>query len=619
MREIPIAPPVNRLPLAVAVFACLVVTGPVLGQEFEPTWESLNQRETPEWFRDAKLGIFIHWGVYSVPAYCHPSTYAEWYYWWLTTNSHDGFVTQFHNRVYGEDFEYQQFAPMFRAELWDPAQWAALFKRAGARYVVLVSKHHDGYAMWPSEHASAVRGYPWNAAEVGPRRDIAGELTEAVRAEGLRMGFYYSFMEWMNPLYAESPERYVEEMMIPQIRDLVTRYRPTIFWPDGEWDHPDTLWRSTEILKWLYDNADDPGFVVNDRWGQATRGQVGDFYTTEYGNIGGGSPGLAESGKPFEECRGIGHSFALNRLETVDSYLSREALVRLFVQVVAAGGNLLLNIGPAADGCIPVIQQDRLVGLGEWLGVNGESIYGTRPSRFGRLPWGCSTTKGNTVYLHVFDWPEDGRLVVPGLETPIQRAYLLHEEGRPILPFEQDPGADVVVDLWGRLPFYPVSVVALELTGPPVVDLSVRPTASGALVLTAGSAQTTGSLQVEARGEPTEYEGLDEGSNLGYWLDAASTATWQARVEPGATYRVRLEYACEPGNEGGRFEVRVGDAVLEARIPQATGSWVDYRWLDLGEVTVGGSVPASVSIRATELPQGKALMNLRRLVLAPES
>lgn len=602
------------------LLGCLALAAPISAQEFEPTWESLNARETPEWFRDAKLGIFIHWGVYSVPSYCHPSTYAEWYYNWLVTGSHDGFVTRFHNENYGEDFTYQQFAPLFRAELWDPAQWAALFKRAGAKYVVLVSKHHDGYAMWPSEHASAVRGYPWNAAEVGPGRDIAGELTEAVRAEGLKMGFYYSFMEWMNPLYAESPERYVEEMMIPQIQDLVTRYRPTIFWPDGEWDHPDSFWKSPEIVKWLYENADNPEeFVVNDRWGAAIRGQVGDFHTTEYGNIGGGSPGLADIGKPFEECRGIGHSFALNRLETVDSYLSREALIRLFVEVVAAGGNLLLNLGPSADGCIPVIQQDRIVALGDWLAVNGDAIYGTRSSRFGSLPWGRSTTKGNTVYLHVFDWPEDGRLVAPGLATPIERAYLLHEDGRPSLPFEQTGDADPVINLWGHMPFDHVSVVALELAGPPVVDTSVRLTASGALVLTASAAQTTGSLTVESRGSGTAYDGIEEASNLGYWLDPASTATWQARVRPGTAYEVRLEYACEPSNEGGAFELTVGGAALEGSIAEATGSWESYRWMELGELTVGDEERATVTLRATRLPEGKALMNLRRVVLVPQS
>jgi alpha-L-fucosidase len=607
-----------RTAWVILALAAAIMAAPATAQDFEPTWESLNSRETPEWFRDAKLGIFIHWGVYSVPAYCHPSTYSEWYYRWLTTDSHDGFVTEFHNENYGEDFTYQQFAPMFRAELWDPAQWASLFERAGARYVVLVSKHHDGYALWPSEHASSIRGYPWTAAEVGPERDLVGELTDAVRAEGLKMGFYYSFMEWTNPLYDESPERYAEEFMIPQIRDLFTRYQPTIFWPDGEWDHPDSLWHSPEILDWMYENTDDPeSFVVNDRWGRGLRGQVGDYYTTEYGNIGGGSPGLSDSGKPFEECRGIGHSFAYNRIEDVDSYLSREELIRLFVEIVSADGNLLLNLGPTADGRIPVIQQDRIVALGEWLDVNGDGIYGTRGSVFTGLPWGRSTTKGNTIYLHVFDWPQDGRLVVPGLETPIQRAYLLHEEGRPALPFEQAEGADPVIDLWGHLPFDHVSVVALELDGTPVVDQSVRPSESGAVVLTPDTAQTTGSVQMETKGAATEYEGRAIGSNLGFWIDPASTVSWQARVEAGETYAVLLEYACEPGNEGGRFRVNVGEEALEATVEEATESWTTYEWVELGEVPAGDADRVSVVARATEIPDGKALLNLRRLVLVP--
>ena len=185
-------------------------------------------------------------------------------------------MREFHEKWYGKDFEYQDSRPSSGPSCGNPTQWAKLFKRAGARYVVLVSKHHDGYALWPSEHASSTRGYPWNSMEIGPKRDLCGELAEAVRAEGLKMGFYYSFMEWENPLYDADKARYVEEHMIPQIKDLVTRYKPAVFWPDGEWDHPDTLWRSPEILAWLYNNVENPEeFCVNDRWGKGCAGRRG--------------------------------------------------------------------------------------------------------------------------------------------------------------------------------------------------------------------------------------------------------------------------------------------------------------------------------------------------------
>ena len=456
--------------LALAVLLCALSVRAEERPKFEPNWASLNARKTPEWFRDAKFGIFIHWGVYSVPAYCHKSTYSEWYWEWLRSNSHGGFVTKFHEQWYGKDFKYQDFAPQFRAELWDPAYWAKLFNRAGAKYVVLVSKHHDGYALWPSEHASKVRGYPWNSAVIGPRRDLCGDLADAVRAEGLKMGFYFSFMEWGNPLFdLPDKSRYIEEHMFPQIKDLVTRYKPAVFWPDGEWSYPDKMWRSEEILAWLYNNVENyEEFCANDRWGKALRGHSGDYFTTEYGHIGGGSDTLDE-GKPFEECRGIGKSFAFNRLENIDDYQTRDSLVQMFVTLVSQGGNLLLNIGPDADGTIPVIMQDRLLAIGNWLAVNGESIYATRGSLFKKLPWGASTTKGNTIYLHVFQWPEDNTLEVSGLVTEVTKATLLHDKNRTPLEVKRTGPAELQINLLGRHPFDHASVIALELAGEPAV------------------------------------------------------------------------------------------------------------------------------------------------------
>ena len=145
-------------------------------QQYEANWDSLHQHETPAWFSDAKFGIFIHWGVYSVPSYCDTSTYSEWYQAWCDRNSHDGLERKFHEANYGADFEYREFAPMFRAELWDPTEWAQIFRRAGAKYIVITSKHHDGYCLWPNKEGSEVRGYPWNSGAVGPERDLLGEL-----------------------------------------------------------------------------------------------------------------------------------------------------------------------------------------------------------------------------------------------------------------------------------------------------------------------------------------------------------------------------------------------------------------------------------------------------------
>ncbi|HIN80523.1 MAG TPA: hypothetical protein EYN00_05550, partial [Planctomycetes bacterium] len=467
--------------------------------DFDPTWESLAQHPTPQWFSDAKFGIFIHWGVYSVPAFCDTSTYSEWYQHWYDSNSHGGKVRDFHHKNYGEDFPYSDFAPRFRAELWDPAEWASVFRRSGARYMVITSKHHDGFCLWPNSTASEVRGYPWNSMEVGPKRDLLGELFAACRKEGVRPGLYYSFMEWHNPLYDSDKEKYVETQMIPQIKELIERYQPDVFWPDGEWDYPDTLWRSTEILEWIYENVKNPeDIAVNDRWGKGLRGQVGDYSTTEYGNLGNSSGKGMNQVRPFEECRGIGHSFAFNRAENYDIYASRTSSIHTLIDLVSKGGNLLLDIGPDDDGTIPLIMVDRLLAIGRWLDVNGESIYGTTKGPFRSLPWGKATSKGNRVYLHVFDWPDDDVLEVPGLITPITRATMLgdRKEGRSLEVVAGKRGP--LISLVDLHPDEHATVIRLDLPSQAVVDTSVGPDGAGVVHLLAGSGSISGPrLQIE--------------------------------------------------------------------------------------------------------------------------
>ncbi|MBI1354054.1 MAG: alpha-L-fucosidase [Acidobacteria bacterium] len=364
--------------------ALLLVGSAAAQQRYEPNWESLDSRPAPEWYLDAKLGIFIHWGVYSVPAYSAPDQYAEWY--WnslraeLGPNASEGAVRrhretlEFHNRVYGKDFAYAQFAPMFKAELFDPAEWADLFRRSGAKYVALTSKHHDGFCMFESKEANEHWGRPWNAVDAGPERDLLGDLGDAVRNAGLKMGFYYSLYEWFNPLWLTDRRLYVERHMIPQFKDVVTRYKPSIIFSDGEWDMPSSEWKSEELLAWLYNESpvkDD--VIVNDRWGEETRHHHGGYFTTEYG------AGMPDASHPWEENRGMGFSYGYNRNEPLENYRTGKELIWMFADLVARGGNLLLNVGPRADGKIPEIMQQRLLELGAWLDVNGEAIYGTRP------------------------------------------------------------------------------------------------------------------------------------------------------------------------------------------------------------------------------------------------
>ena len=372
---------------------------------YQPNWQSLNQRPIPAWFDQAKFGIFIHWGVYSVPAYADPSSkigesYAEWY--WNHMHNHDGATWKFHEKTYGANVKYQDFAPQFKARLYDPDQWAELFKDAGARYVVLTSKHHDGFCLWPSPQS-----WNWNAVDVGPHRDLLGDLTKAVRAQGLRMGYYYSLYEWYNPLYHSDVHAYVEQHMIPQMKDLVTRYQPDILWTDGEWEQTSATWEAPKFLAWLLnDSPVKDKVVINDRWGKETRSKDGGFYTSEYSGT--FNPEAREAGTrhKWEEDQGIGKSFGYNREETVSDYKAPEALIRLLVDTVSRGGNLLLDIGPTADGRIPVIMQERLLQMGSWLKVNGEAIYGSHPwKQAGEGDTIRYTRNGDAVYAIALAWP----------------------------------------------------------------------------------------------------------------------------------------------------------------------------------------------------------------------
>jgi len=340
---------------------------------YEARWESLDQRPTPEWFHDAKFGIFIHWGVYSVPAWGAPQSYAEWYWQRMSDRKPDNVWWQFHKANYGEEFAYQDFAAQFRCELFEPDHWADIFARSGARYIVPTSKHHDGYCLWPSKEASRTWGRPWNSVEIGPQRDLLGDLKTAVEKRGIRFGFYYSLYEWFNPLWLTDRQRYVQEHMIPQFKDVVTRYAPALIFSDGEWDMPSSDWHSEELLAWLFNESPcRDEVVINDRWGKESRHRHGGYYTTEYG------AGLADASHPWEESRGMGHSYGYNRAETIDDYKPAGEMILTLIDLVSRGGNFLLDIGPTGDGRIPTLMEQRLLEIGNWLRVNGEAIYGTR-------------------------------------------------------------------------------------------------------------------------------------------------------------------------------------------------------------------------------------------------
>lgn len=389
------------------------------GVEYQANWTSLDTRPNPAWYDEAKFGIFIHWGVYSVPSWAIPgpccpnisqNPYAEWY--WNQQMNDTTATHQFHLETYGPDFDYQDFAPQFTASLWSPDQWANLFQASGARYVVLTSKHHEGYTLWPSPQS-----WNWNAVDVGPGRDLVAALANATRAVGLKFGIYYSLYEWFNPIYLSDPKAYIAEVMLPQMYDLIKAYQPSIFWGDGCDDYDSYFWGTPEFMAWLYNESpvcDE--IVINDRWGNDTQWQHGGFYTSEEE-----WPSYKKFGNhKWEDNRGMAWSYGYNRMENITWFFPPQWYVNLLVELVSNGGNLLLDVGPTHDGIIPPNMEYILLEMGSWLSVNGEAIYSSSKWRVTnesdatiRYTW---NTANSTLYVFILEWPSNSVLQ---LVTPI--------------------------------------------------------------------------------------------------------------------------------------------------------------------------------------------------------
>ncbi|MBN1139563.1 MAG: alpha-L-fucosidase [Anaerolineae bacterium] len=465
--------------------------------QFDANKASLSQHQVPAWYHDAKLGIFVHWGLYSVPAYAPTeygdvnetmkrggrfhfahNPYAEWYLNSLRVAGEP--YRAYHERTYGPTFAYDEFVPMFNAQIasWDPGQMADLFARVGARYVVLTTKHHDGFLLWPSKTPNP------NKPGYCAARDIVGELAAAVRARAMRMGVYYSgALDWSftakpidgivsmldngptDPAYA----RYVDA----HFHELIDTIAPSVLWndigypPDGD---------SDGVMAYYYNKI--PQGVVNDRWSKTSKsfrrlirlwpvrqllewvinrmmarsGMPGelptnahyDFRTPEYATF----AEIKET--KWECCRGLGRSFGYNQTETAEHHIAVVDLIHTFVDIVSKNGNLLLNVGPMADGRIPDLQVERLLGLGAWLDVNGEAILCTRPWRRAEGTTGDGlpvrfTAKGDTLYATVLGVPQGERLMIRDLV--VEEGATIHMLGRAEPLAWAQEGADLSVAL----------------------------------------------------------------------------------------------------------------------------------------------------------------------------
>ena len=313
---------------------------------------------------------------------------------------------KFHKAKFGNR-TYYDLANDFKAELFNPDDWAKLFEKSGAKYIVLTSKHHDGFTLWPNQNANKTWGFPWNAVDIGPKRDLIGDLFKAVRKTSVHAGMYYSLYEWFNPLWKSDPKKYATEHVWPQMKELINNYQPEVFWTDGDWDAPAETWKSQEFLAWLYNESPvKDKVIVNDRWGAGVRFNHGGIYTPEY------QPNLDFEDHDWEESRGMGYSYGYNREEDAWDYNSTQSLIIALIDKVSRGGNFLLDIGPDEHGKIPPIMQDRLLQMGEWLNINGEAIYNTRRWKM-PFQWseGRRDYKGNNEHI-AGDWKTGGDIML---------------------------------------------------------------------------------------------------------------------------------------------------------------------------------------------------------------
>ena len=318
--------------------------------------------------------------------------------------------------------------------------------------------------------------------------------------------------------------------------------------------------------------------------------------------------------RPFEECRGVGHSFAFNRAEDYDIYDSREKSVRKLIDLVSKGGVLLLDVGPTADGRIPLIMVDRLFAIGDWLAINGESIKGAQKSPFGRTPWGRATTRDGILYLHVYDWPENDVLEIPGLISPISRATMLGDRSEERELDIDSSGAWQKVDLSGLHPFEHATVIRCEFDSAMEIDESIRANDEGVFRLEASAATLDGpAIRIE------HFPGPDGTSvpSIGYWSDPAATASWTVRAAPGR-YRLHVDHALRKGHEGGVADLVVSGDSRRIAFREPTGdSWSAFSILDAGIIELPASdKPISITMRPVELP-GEAMVNLRSITLEP--
>jgi len=440
-------------------------------QSFSQTETKVQHDSRMEWWRDARFGMFIHWGLYAVPA-------GEWngktgYGEWIRTSAEIPLET------------YDKFVPQLNPVLFDADEWVRMAKDAGMKYIVITSKHHDGFCMFDTKQTDfKITSTPFH-------RDPMKELAAACKKQGLKFCFYYSIMDWHHPDYLPRRDwekdrpvkdadfrRYVDYMKAG-LKELLTNYDYIgVLWFDGEWENTWNEKYGKEI--YTYCRSLKPGLIINNRVGAGRMDMEG---LTKEGAFGGdfGTPEqqIPATGLPgvdWETCMTMNDHWGYNKNDK--NFKSAKEMIQMLADIASKGGNYLLNVGPKSDGQFPQESIDRLKEIGRWMSVNGESIYGTMASPFKVTPWGRCTRKnipgGVRLYLHVFNWPAD-KLVVPGCLNNITKAFPLSDHNKTPVPVERKDDA-ILVTLPTTLPdtFNTVIVLdlvgKLDLTNPPVIQ-----------------------------------------------------------------------------------------------------------------------------------------------------
>ena len=583
----------KRFVITVGILVALLACSPQPKQP-EKDEATMKHDQKMEWWRDARFGMFIHWGLYAEPAGEWKGERIPGISEWIMYNA----------KIPVQ--EYEKLAETFNPVKFNAEEWVKLAKYAGMKYIVITSKHHDGFAMF---HSLASK---YNIVDATPfDRDPLKELAEACKKYDMRLGFYYSqAQDWHEPggtywnieegkphwdpdLKREPLMNYINGKAVPQVKEILENYGGLdILW----WDTPRGM--TEEAAQKLQAVADNyPDLITNNRLYDSW---PGDFSTPEQHIP---PTGL---GYDWEVCMTMNTSWGYKWYD--ENWKPGKDLVKMLVDIASKGGNFLLNVGPTAEGEFPEPSVERLKEIGDWMQQNGESIYGTSASPFFKLPWGRCTTKkvksGANYYLHVFDWPKDGLLTVPGFKAKIKDVYLL---SNPNQHFAWKFDGDNVQIHAPSVIFNEINTVVVVQTHGPVEVISNMPgLKDGSVMLPADFAD----IYNPGYGKHAEIVGSGTKSVITNWVDYRTRVEWMFHATEAGTYRIE---ALVKSEQPGKLTVKLGDQNTETEIPSTDGN---FEIISLGEIEI--SEPGNQIISLTPVQENCGQVELMYVELVKQ-